>query len=63
MYYLFACSEVDKEIHPNDLLLARETSSAVIKLTSNRINACEWYIMNSNDVVIKQSWKETNYDN
>lgn len=58
MFYLFACTECDKEVSTGDALLSREETTRPLRVTADRINAIECYIMNENDIVIWQSWPE-----
>lgn len=56
MFYLFACTEKDKQIEPNDALLSRDESKRFVLEAAQRLNAIECYVMNANDIVIWQSW-------
>lgn len=58
MFYLFACTELDKQIETGDCLLARGGSKRELLKCALMINAIECYIMNENDIVIWQSWEE-----
>lgn len=58
MFYLFACSVIDRQVEPDDILLARSESSKEMKRLMSACNATETYVMNANDIVIAQSWPE-----
>lgn len=58
MFYLFACTELDKQIETGDALLARDESKKSMIALAEKINAIDCYVMNANDVVIWQSWKD-----
>lgn len=62
MFYLFACTELDKQVEPGDALLARDQNKRWILETAQRCNAIECYVMNANDIIVWQSWpEETNH--
>jgi hypothetical protein len=58
MFYLFACTELDKQVKPKDALLVRHKNRSYCTHVGGTLNAIESYVMDSSDTIVWQSWEE-----